>query len=95
MPRKITPMVALCGSLIALSAEADEQCMAPIYIWELTLTQVAADAGQPDLKAIAAALGTEATLRGGYFDPARADEPVRVDLTSQGAQLKLLAERRP
>jgi hypothetical protein len=81
--------------LLALSAEADAgPCRAPIHVWELELTQVAADAGQPDLQAIVKALGTKAVLRGGFYDPARPDEPVRVELTSSsGAPLKVLLER--
>src|SRR4051812_39174220 len=95
MPKKSTPIAAAGLLLFALSAQADQgPCLAPIYVWELELAQVAADAGQPDLRALAGALGTKAILRGGYFDPARPNEPVRVDLTSQGsAELKVLVER--
>jgi hypothetical protein len=96
MPGNITPLTALLVTSIALSAQADsDQCMAPIYVWELTLTQVAAEAGQPDLQAIVRAIGKQAVLRGGYFDPARPDEPVRIDVTGAGGQLKVLAERSP
>lgn len=95
MPRKITPWMALSLSLLALSAQADPgPCQAPIHVWELELSQVAADAGQPNLQAIVNALGTKAVLRGGYYDPARPDQPVRVELTSSsGAPLKVLVER--
>lgn len=87
--------MALPTLLLALSAQADAgPCKAPIHVWELELTQVAADAGQPDLQAIVRALGTKALLRGGFFDPARPDEPLRVELTSSsGAPLKVLLER--
>lgn len=97
MPNNVTPWMALLLSTFALGAEADAgPCKPPIHVWELELTQVAADAGQPDLHAIARALGTKAVLRGGFFDPARDDEPVRVELTSSsGAPLKVLVERSP
>lgn len=95
MPRKTTPWMALSLLLLALSAEADAgPCRAPIHVWELELTQVAADAGQPDLHAIARALGGTAVLRGGYYNPGRPNEPVRVELTSSsGEPLKVLLER--
>jgi len=96
MPRRLTPLTVLSVSLIALSAEAEgELCIAPIYVWDLQLEQVAADAGNPDLQAIATSLGTQATLRGGYFDPARPREPVRVDLvgSTDGIGLTVRAER--
>jgi len=94
MPRKVTPWMALSLPLLALSAQADAgACRAPIHVWELELKQVAADAGQPDLHALARALGGTAVLRGGFYDPARPDEPVRVELTSSsGAPLKVLLE---
>lgn len=86
------------AAVLALAAEAEaapERCTAPIYVWDLQLEQVAADEGQPDLQAIATALGTQATLRGGYLDPARPKEPVRIDLvgSTDGAGLTVRAER--
>lgn len=96
MPRRLTPFTVLSLSLIALSAEAEgDRCTAPIYVWELQLEQVAADAGDPDLQSIATSLGTQATLRGGYFDPARPEEPIRVDLvgSTDGLGLTVRAER--
>src|SRR5687768_1019457 len=95
MPRTTTRWMVLPLWLLALSAQADTgTCRAPAHVWELELTQVAADAGQPDLQAIVRALGPKAVLRGGFYDPARPDEPVRVELTSSsGAPLKVLAER--
>lgn len=87
---------AALGLALASDAEAKpERCIAPIYEWELQLEQVAADEGQPDLKAVVAALGTQAVLRGGYRDPARPNEPVRVDLigSTDGVGLTVLAER--
>lgn len=87
---------AALGLALASEAEAKpERCIAPVYVWELQLEQVAADEGQPDLAAVAAALGTQAVLRGGYHDPARPNEPVRVDMlgSTDGAGLSVLAER--
>jgi hypothetical protein len=84
------------GLALASDAEAaPERCTATIYVWELQLEQVAADDGQPDLSAIATALGTQATLRGGFRDPARPSEPVRIDLvgSTDGAGLTVRAER--
>lgn len=85
-------------AVLALASEAEaapERCTAPIFVWELQLEQVAADSGQPDLRAIATALGTQAVLRGGWRDPARPDEPVRVDLigSTDGVGLTVMAER--
>lgn len=79
---------------LASEAEATPECIAPIYVWELQLEQVAADEGQPDLQAVATALGTQATLRGGWIDPARPNEPVRIDLvgSTDGAGLTVRAE---
>jgi hypothetical protein len=86
------------ATVLALAAEAEaapEGCTAPIYVWELQLEQVAADDGQPDLRAVATALGTQATLRGGWIDPARPNEPVRIDLvgSTDGAGLTVMAEQ--
>jgi hypothetical protein len=84
--------------VLALATEAEaepERCIAPIYVWELQLEQVAADEGQPDLQAVATALGTQATLRGGYRDPARPSQPVRIDLvgSTDGTGLAVMGER--
>ncbi|HEX5655652.1 MAG TPA: hypothetical protein VFX59_00585 [Polyangiales bacterium] len=85
------------AALLALvsEAEAAPECTAPIFVWELQLEQVAADEGQPDLQAIATALGTQATLRGGWIDPARPREPVRIDLvgSTDGVGLTVRAEQ--
>jgi hypothetical protein len=86
------------GAVLLLTLEAEaapERCTAPIYVWELQLEQVAADDGQPDLQAIATALGTQATLRGGWIDPARPKEPVRLDLvgSTDGVGLTVMAEQ--
>jgi hypothetical protein len=85
------------ATVLSLAAEAEaeqERCTAPIYVWELQLEQVAADEGQPDLQAVATALGTQATLRGGWRDPARPSQPVRIDLvgSTDGIGLTVLAE---
>ncbi len=85
-------------TVLAMASEAEaapEKCTAPIFVWDLQLEQVAADEGQPDLQAIATALGTQATLRGGWRDPARPKEPVRVDLvgSTDGVGLTVMVER--
>ena len=78
MPKRLA--LALSASLLALPAEAEPVCTVTVYVWELRLEQVAAESGQPDLHAVAAALGSQAILRGGFRDPNRPKEPVRVEL---------------
>jgi hypothetical protein len=96
----VTPrlIIAGCAIALALASQAEaapEHCIAPIFEWELQLEQVAADEGQPDLASIATKLGTQAVLRGGYRDPARPGEPVRIDLigSTDGVGLTVMAER--
>jgi hypothetical protein len=93
--RGITVGAAAVLALAAQAEAAPERCTAPIYVWELQLEQVAADDGQPDLQSIATALGTQATLRGGWIDPNRTSQPVRIDLvgSTDGVGLTVMAEQ--
>lgn len=97
MARKLTPIAALTASLIALPAEAEPVCTVTIYVWELKLAEVAAEAGNPDLDAAIKALGTQARLRGGFRDRGNADEPVRIEFigSTDGVGLRARLESRP
>lgn len=97
MARRLTPIAALTASLIALPAEAEPVCTVTIYVWELKLAEVAAEAGNPDLDAAIKALGTQARLRGGFRDPGNADEPVRIEFlgSTDGAGLRATLESLP
>lgn len=80
MAARLRPVAVLSVSLIALAAQAEPECQIPTYEWELELIRVEALAGDADLNTVAKALGSKATLRGGYFDPARPKEPARAEL---------------
>lgn len=97
MPRRLRRAAVLTISLMTPAARAEPECRVSSYVWELQLVQVAAEAGAPDLRAIATALGSQASLRGGYRDPARTKQPERVELigSSDGAGLSVSLERAP
>jgi hypothetical protein len=96
MTRRLTSIAMLALSLLALPAEAEPECRITTYVWELQLEQIGAEEGTPDLQAAAMALGTKATLRGGYRDPARERDPVRAELvgSTDGAGLSVTLERK-
>ena len=93
---KALRLAVLSVSMFALSAEAEPECQIPTYEWELELTRVEALAGDADLNVVAKALGSKATLRGGYFDPARPKDPARAELVGSidGAGLSVGMEKK-
>jgi len=96
MSRRLMPLALLSVSLLTLSAEAESECIRPAHVWELQLTRVEALSGGADLRIVAAALGTQAVLRGGTVDPARPKQPSPAQLlgSSDGAGLSVTLEKK-
>jgi len=97
MKGRVTPLALLAVALLAMPAEAEPVCVVPTHVWDLQLTHVQALSGEPDLTAVAKALGGQAVLGGGYRDPARSSAPVRVELhgSRDGAGLTVRLESLP
>jgi hypothetical protein len=85
----------LAASLLAAPVDAETECKPKAYEWALELTRVECDQGDADLSAVAAALGTQAVMRGALRDPAHPKTPKRAVLvgSTDGAGLTVSLEK--